>query len=103
MAVENDDTLAFFLSTNDFAVDATYTPVGGSATTVSGIYDDPYLAASAGGMVEFTATSPTFLAKTSDFTGATYGASLVVSGKTYAVVEVMPDGTGMTTLMLEEQ
>lgn len=103
MSLENDITLGFFFNTNEFGTKATWTPNNGGPMDVVGIYDDPYISASAGGMVEFSATSPTFMAKTSDFNGVAYGDALEVGSKSYLVIEVMPDGTGMTTLTLEEQ
>lgn len=103
MAIETDDSLAFFFTTNDFGTDATFTPAGGSPSAIVGVFDNPYLGADAGGMVEFSATSPTFTARDVDFTGAAHGDELVISGTTYIIREVMPDGTGITTVMLEEQ
>ena len=101
MAVETDDTLDTFFSVNDFGVEATFEPFIGSAVTVTGIFDNPYLAADAGGMVEFTATSPTFVTKTSSLPDIDYGDALTIDGKDYVIKEIMPDGTGMTTLSLE--
>jgi hypothetical protein len=101
--IENSDTLAFFFTTSDFGTTATITQSNGSSCDVVGIYDNPYLSASAGGMVEFSSTSPTFTARTVDFTGVAYGDEVEVGGKSYLVIEVMPDGTGITTLTLEEQ
>lgn len=103
MAIETDDSLAFFFTTNDFGTDATFTPVGGSPSNIVGVFDNPYLGADAGGMVEFSATSPTFTARDVDFTGAAHGDELVIGSTTYIIREVMPDGTGITTVMLEEQ
>ena len=103
MSLENDATLGFFFSVNEFGTEAKWKQSGSSYVKVVGIYDDPYISASAGGMVEFSATSPTFMAKTSDFNGVAYGDALEVGSKSYLVIEVMPDGTGMTTLTLEEQ
>lgn len=103
MAIETDNTLDFFLNINDFGIEVTYTPDGGTSRTVTGIFDNPYLAADAGGIVEFNASSPTFMTRTSAITGASYGDELVIDSVTYVIREVMPDGTGMTTLALEEQ
>lgn len=103
MAIETDDTQAFFFTVNDFGTSATFTPSGGSASTIVGIFDNPYLGADAGGMVEFSATSPTFTARDVDFPGVAHGDELVIGATTYLIREVMPDGTGITTVMLEEQ
>lgn len=101
--IETDDVLGFFFSTNDFGTEATYTPLGGSSMSLVGIFDNPYLAADAGGIVEFNATSPTFMATTKSLLGVSYGDEIEINSVTYMVREVMPDGTGMTTLALEEQ
>jgi len=103
MAIENADSLAFFFTTNDFGTDATFTPAGGAARAIVGVFDNPYLGADAGGMVEFSATSPTFTARDVDFPGVAHGDQLVIDATTYLIREVMPDGTGITTVMLEEQ
>ena len=103
MAIETDDTLAFFFTTNDFGTDATSTLAGGSPSAIVGVFANPYLGADAGGMVEFSATSPTFTARDADFPGVSHGDTLVIGGTSYLIREVMPDGTGITTVMLEEQ
>jgi len=103
MPIENADSLAFFFTTNDFGTDAVFTPAGGSASAIVGVFDNPYIGADAGGMVEFSATSPTFTARDVDFPGVAHGDQLVIGGATYLIREVMPDGTGITTVMLEEQ
>ena len=42
MAVETATELAVFFETDDFAVTASYTPSGGSASDVKGIFDKEY-------------------------------------------------------------
>lgn len=101
--IESDDTLSFFFSTNDFATTATFAPFIGPEVTITGILDNPYLAADAGGIVEFSSTSPTFMTKTSDLPDLAYGDTLEIGSTTYMIREIMPDGTGITTLALEEQ
>jgi hypothetical protein len=103
MAVETATELAVFFETNDFAVTATYTPFGGSASSVSGIFDKEYLELDSGGSVAFAINQPRFVCATSFVANAAEGDSLAVSGKTYKVVVVQDDGTGTTTLVLEEQ
>ena len=103
MAVETDTERAIFFGTDDFGTAATYTPDGGDAVTINGIFEDDYEAIEAGGGVAFGITSPTFHARTSDVSSASEGDSLVVSGVTYTIRVVMKDGTGLTMLQLEEQ
>lgn len=101
MAIENDAERTALLA--DFGSSATYTPSGGSPSTITVIYDEPYLGVDPDGQVAVESKNPTCLAKTSDVSDATHGATLVISSTTYNVVGVQPDGTGITILELEEQ
>ncbi len=83
-----------------FGADATYTALGGSAAAISVIFDNEFAAAQGLGLAGVDGSTPQALCKTSDVSGATRGASLSIGGVTYKVTEVMPDGTGMTTLRL---
>ena len=77
----------------DFGLDATI----GSAT-VRGMFDDAYNAAS-NGFIESTA--PQFMAATADVSTVVQGQAITVNSKNYLVTTVQPDGTGVTTLILE--
>ena len=103
MAVETATELAIFFETDDFAVDATYTPVGGTSSTVKGIFDSEYLEMESGGSVAFAINQPRFVCATSDVSTAAEGDAIVISATDYKVVVVQDDGTGTTTLVLEEQ
>lgn len=106
MAVESAADRAAFLSADDFGVAATFTHVGGSATAVTGIFDNDYLDLEVEGEVGVASRSPRFVCRTADLDdagGANDGDSLVVSGVTYKVRIVKPDGTGMTEMKLEKQ
>jgi len=103
MAVETADDRAIFLNTDDFGVAASYTPAGGSATTVNGIFDNEYFETDAGGEVAFALQQPMFHCRTADVASAAEGDAITISGTDYIVRNVRPDGTGMTMLMLEEQ
>jgi len=87
-----------FLSTSDFAVSALLNGV----TTVNVIFDKEYFEGGAG-FAGVQSNQPKALGKTSDFSSVVHGHTLVISGTTYNVVGVEPDGTGMTTLRLEKQ
>ena len=102
MAVESLDDLAVFLSVDDFGVAATYTPTGGSATTVNGIFDNDIIEVDAGGNIPMAVRQPRFLCRTSDVSNAVEGDSLVVNATNYTIRVVDHDGTGMTTLALEK-
>jgi len=103
MAVETATELAIFFETDDFAVDATFTPVGGTASTVKGIFDKEYLEMESGGSVAFAINQPRFVCATSDVSTAAEGDAIVISATDYKIVVVQEDGTGTTTLVLEEQ
>lgn len=98
MAVETDIERAIFVEVDDFAVAATYN--GG---TVNGIFDKEYLELDSGGSVAFAVNQPRFVCRTSDVSSAAEGDPIVISGTNYIVRVVQEDGTGMTTLVLEEQ
>jgi len=44
---------------------------------------------------------PTLLVRDSDVSGVAHGTSITVGGTAYTVRGIEPDGTGMTTLILE--
>lgn len=91
-----------FYDTDDFAVSATYTPQGGSASTITGIFDNEYQMIDAGS-VGVSGATPVFECATASVSSAAPGDSLVIAAVTYLIVEVMPDGTGVTALVLEKQ
>lgn len=101
MAVEIADDRAIFLA--DFGVTASYTPAGGSASDITVIFDNEYLDVDIGGAVAFATQQPKVLCLSADVTGIAEGDQMVISGTTYIVRVVMPDGTGMTEVMLEAQ
>ena len=99
MAVETADDRLFMLS--DFGVSASYTPVGGSSSSIIGIFDNSYEAVDAGGGVAFAMQQPRLTCRSADVTGVTEGALMTIEGASYIVRVVMPDGTGVTEIMLE--
>jgi hypothetical protein len=101
MAVETADDRLVMLA--DFGVTATYTPVGGQAASVVGIFDNAYEAVDAGGNVPVALTQPHFTCRTADVPNAADGDALVVSGVSYIIRVVMQDGTGISDLLLEKQ
>lgn len=89
-----EDLMPFF-NAAEFATAAT---LGGVA--VLGIFDRAYAEASLG-FGSAASSRPSYTLPTSQATSA-QGATLVVAGAgSYLVAEVQPDGTGITTLMLE--
>jgi len=102
MAVETADDLAIFVSVDDFGTAATYTPVGGSASTVNGIFDNDIVEVDAGGNIPMAIRQPRFLCRTQDISDAADGDAMTVNSTNYTIRVVDHDGTGMTTLVLEK-
>jgi len=102
MAVESAADRAIFVGVDDFGVAATYTPTGGSASTVNGIFDNDIIEVDAGGNVPMAVRQPRFLCRTNDVSDAVEGDALVVNATNYTIRVVDHDGTGMTVLALEK-
>jgi hypothetical protein len=102
MAVETANDLAVFLSINDFGIAATYTPAGGSAATVNGIFDNDIVEVDAGGSIAMAVRQPRFLCRTQDVSSAADGDAITINSASYTIRMVDHDGTGMTNLILEK-
>lgn len=74
-----------------------------SSKTIKGIFDNPHENLSAGGEVPFSIQECYVVVETADVTDVGQGSTLTILDSTYVVTDVQPDGTGMTTLMLEAQ
>lgn len=85
------ETMADFMP--DFGVTATVGAVSG----VSGIFDNAYAAE-----LGVSGSSPSLLIVSSAAPSVAHGTAVSMGGVSYTVTEVMPDGTGMTRLMLQE-
>jgi hypothetical protein len=101
MPVETADDRSYLLA--DFGVSATYTSVGGTPATITVIFDNEYIPVETGATMPFAMQQPKCLARTSDLAGVAENGTLAIDGTTYYIRIVMPDGTGMTELMLERQ
>ena len=101
MAIEGDTERAVFFDTSDFGLSGTFTPSGGSSSTISGLFDSDYQLADLGGGVGVASADPRFVCRTVDVASAASGDALVVSSTTYTIRTVEDDGTGVTTLVLE--
>lgn len=105
MTVESDDDRAVFLDTDEFGAAAVYTPAatGLASDPIAGAFNDPHLAAQFGN-VEISASTPIFTCRAVDLPAAAAGGdagdTLAVGAVTYRVVDLQPDGAGMTTLTL---
>lgn len=104
MAVESASDRSYMLNVSDFGTTATYTLVGGGSSSIIGIFDNEFFEADPQGNVAYASAQPRFMVQTSTLpSGADYGDTIVISSVTYKVRIIQPDGTGMTTLVLEKQ
>lgn len=101
MAVESAADRLVMLA--DFGQSVTYTVQGGSAATITAIFDNDFSEISAGGDVSFAMQQPRLMCRTSDVVNCTEGDTFVISGVTYLSRIVQDDGTGMTMIVLERQ
>ena len=102
MAVETPLDILDFFALDDFAETATYTPVGGAASTVQGIFDAPQASRNATDMLDITIPAPQFVCRTADVPNAADGDAIVIRSVNYQVRVVLTDGTGVSTLVLEK-
>ena len=98
LAADLTGDLDVFFNSNEFAVEAS---LKGAAIPIKVIFDDEYreIALSAGSV---EGSVPQCLAKSSDVEDAVHGDTLKVGETTYKIIEVQPNGTGITTLMLSK-
>ena len=99
--VETGDDRSIMLA--DFGETVSYTPSGGSAKDVTGIFDTVDQAVEAGGSVPFAMSQPRLTVRSSDVVGISEGDDFVIRSSSYKVVIVMADGTGITEIALEDQ
>jgi len=103
MAIESAADLAGFFDADDFAVAATYTPQGGVAVVVNGIFDDQCAGVDVDAEVEVSSETPMFRCASADLpSNAQDGDRLVVNDMAYSVRPLQDDGRGTTVLMLEK-
>lgn len=102
MNIQGD--IAALVDVEIFGTQATITRSGQTVgRVVPGIYDDAYEAVDARGNVEFATTAPRFMCATAALPSNTReGDALRISSTSYTIRVVQPDGTGMTTLILEK-
>jgi hypothetical protein len=88
------EDLSVFVSTDDFAVAAKF-----AGAQIEGIFQAPYAEA-----LGVAGVSPTFRCVETDVpsaVGKTIEIFLAAGARTYSIVNALPDGTGMTVLVLE--
>jgi hypothetical protein len=100
MSIETSIERSIMLA--DFGDKVQYKTQNAGTDTITAIFDNGYQSVDAGGNVAFAMQQPQLTCKTSDIPNASEGDTVVISGTTYTVRVVMPDGTGITELMLEK-
>ena len=100
-AVESATDLSDFFDADVFALATNYTVTGDRAAKVNGVFGEGHIAVNVGGQVQVANAAPQFQCATSDVSSADKGDAITVNSAAYTVVEVHPDGTGVTTLILK--
>ena len=78
------------------------TAVWNGTTTVSGLFNNGFVAAQ-DGQIGVESAGPTFTCRSADVSGLVHGHTLLIDSVTYVVRGHQPDGTGMTEIVLEVQ
>ena len=89
----------------EFTEVATYTPAGGAARSIAGIFDHISEVSDIGALIEADGVAATFNVATSQVPGITLAdaataSTVEVRGQSYRVVGIEPDGTGRTVVVL---
>lgn len=100
MMIEDASLRSIYMQ--DFGQDVTINGTGYSAKTIKAIFDNEYEGV-VGESIEFATSSPRIVCVSADITDLKYGDTVEVDSSTYKAVTIMPDGTGMTEVMLELQ
>jgi hypothetical protein len=87
---------------SDFGVDCTYTPEGGSPIVIKCILLNDYYSVETG-TVAVEVNQPMAVIRTADAPSIAHGDTMVIDAKTHKVVNIRPDGTGISEIQLEEQ
>lgn len=86
-----------------FDEEVLFTPSGGQARPVRAIFDNPYQGTQyAQGDIEIESSGPKATCRDTEVAGVAHGDTLQIRGKTWYVLEVQPDGTGLVVLILSE-
>tara|TARA_R100000808_G_scaffold24841_1_gene58699 strand:+ start:2478 stop:2786 length:309 start_codon:yes stop_codon:yes gene_type:complete len=102
MALESTADLNAFFDTDAHGSTVTYTPSGGSASTINGILNNEFELVDIGD-VGVESNIPILTVKTSDVSSVAQGDTFVIDSVTYKSVIIRPDGTGITEIVLEKQ
>jgi hypothetical protein len=101
MAIEETTERDIFFNSDEFADTITIT-IGGTQTSIKGIFDNEMTTIDVGDNAGLTANQPKITVKTSDVTNADFGDPVVINSVNYTVNNVLKDGTGITEIFLSE-
>ncbi|PCJ17482.1 MAG: hypothetical protein COB02_13765 [Candidatus Cloacimonadota bacterium] len=90
-----------FFDIDDFAKTVSYTKQGQSAISIKVIFDKSYFEIDQG-QVGIESNQASIDVKSSDIPSIRHEDSFVIDSITYLVRGIHPDGTGLTTLILEK-
>ena len=103
MAYDFASDLGTVFRTDEFAETALYAAGGLPPVSIPVIFERPYTASEfAQSEASIENASPKAFCRASDVAGAAHGDTLTIGTKTWHVVEVRPDGTGVVALILSE-
>ncbi len=102
MALETASDLAGFFDTNAHGTACTFTPSGGSASTINGILNNEFQLIDVG-ETGVESTMPVLTVRSSDVSGVAHGDDFTINSIDYKAVVIRPDGTGITEIQLEAQ
>ena len=100
MALETAQDLLNFFDTETHGSSATVT-INGAASSISVIINKEYFAI-AGESVDVDGTQPVVTCRSSAVTNIDTADTITIDGITYNIVNIQPDGTGTTTLILQD-
>lgn len=106
MPAESPADRLSYLSSSDFGTTATYTPAGGPAVpNIAGILNRAHIdSIVSGAEVSTSDTESTFVCRSADLppaaVGGDAGDTLTIGADIYRVIDLQPDGTGMTVVVL---
>ena len=100
MALESAQDLLNFFDTDTHGESASVS-INGSASTIKVIINKEYFAI-AGESVDIDGTQPVATCRSSDVTGIDTTDTITIDSVTYNIVNIQPDGTGMTMLILQD-
>ena len=100
MALETAQDLENFFDTETHGSTATVT-INGTGSSINVIINKEYFAI-AGESVDVDGTQPVVTCRSSDVTGIDTADTITIDSVTYNIVNIQPDGTGITVLILQD-